>query len=146
MAETTYTIRPIEEGDIPFIYNSWLKSYRDAPAVRTVPNHIYYTEHHEIIENILKSPYSETLVACSVENPDILYGYATGEHFEGLAVVHWVYCKQEWRRKGVAGALLRQLVERSAGKPIQYSHFTRFIKKLKEDHDITYNPYALPRN
>lgn len=142
----TIKIRPIKEQDLAFIYNSWLKSYREAPAVRTVPNHIYYTEHHEIIEKILKSPYSEILVACDPLNDDILYGYVVGEHMEHNLTLHWVYCKQEWRRRGVATGLLGQLKSRSADLPIQYTHFTRFIKKLKENQEITYNPYALPRN
>ena len=134
-------IRAIREGDAPFIFNSWLRSYRESPAVVAVPNGIFYEQHHKVISRILESSYSQVLVACDAEDDDKLYGYVVGEFLPGVNIIHWVYCKQECRREGIGGQLVAEIMVGSE-LPVQYSHFTRFIKKINTKIHMTYNPYA----
>jgi len=146
MAKLEVKIREIAEADLPLIYNSWLKSYRESPAVRSIPNSIYFKEHHKLIENILMSTYCQVLVACAADDENVVYGYLVIEFLDS-PVVHWAYCKQQFRRSGVMKALVAEARSGEATADIsnlQYSHFTRFASKLLGgfDVDAVYNPYA----
>lgn len=138
---TPVKLREIREADVSFIFNSWLRSFRDSPAVVAVPNSIYYGRHHKVISDILESSYSQVLVACDPDDDDKLYGYVVAEFFPDVNVIHWVYCKQPWRRKHIGTALVEQILGDSE-LPVQYSHFTRFLKKIDPKIKMTYNPYA----
>jgi hypothetical protein len=76
-------LRELEASDIPFVYNSWLHSYRSSPAVRNIPNSVYYAEHHAVIERILASGRLISFVECDVVDPQVLYGYVVAEECGG---------------------------------------------------------------
>lgn len=137
-------LRKVIRADIPFITSSWLESFRNAPMVRGVPNSIYFSYHHKILEELL--PRSIVLVACNPADTDQIVGYICAEVFDNCLVVHYVYVKQPLRRLGVAKKLLDTLLESEKPAAVQYTAKTPsifdFEKQLKEQR-IIYNPYLL---
>jgi hypothetical protein len=80
-------------------------------------------------------------MACNPDNEDELYGYVVAEFLSDIVVIHWVYCKQEHRRKGFGGQLVKKVLADST-LPVHYSHYTRFLRKINPKIKLTYNPYA----
>lgn len=130
-----FNVRKAAVEDLPFIFNSWLKCYRAAPAVKMIPNSTYYASQHALIEKILLT--SEVHIACNIEDPSQIYGYVVGKTREGKCTVHWLYCKHTFRRNGVAKALLQQLGE----GPFEYSHRLDNTERLIKRPNCVYNPY-----
>ena len=66
MTEEIINLREAQDQDVPFITNSWLKSYRHGGAMtKHVPNDIYYAQHHSVLERIL--PRGVVVVALPLE-------------------------------------------------------------------------------
>jgi hypothetical protein len=140
-----FTVRHLTTADENFIYNSWLKSYRDSPTVKSIPNTLYYDTHHKVIEGILNSPYLKSCAACNPDDPDQIYGYAIGEETDKTRVTHWVYCKHPFRNFGIGTALHNSLF---TSKPfVGSAYFTHRMKTtdrlLESKRSLVYNPYLL---
>lgn len=142
MENKLFDIRPLLSADVPFVYNSWLKSYRDSPMVKSIPNTIYYAEHHKVIENLLKQTNCLAAVACNPEDANQIYGYIVGEMIEKALCVHWVYCKHPFRGNGIAKALFQWIGESTANT---YTHRVKNVEKLIGERPFTFNPYLLNR-
>ena len=101
----TVHITPATEADKPFIYSSWLKSYREAPHNGALPNRVYYRAQTALIDELLDSPTVRVLVARSPVDALIIRGWGCADG----PVLHYVYVKSVCRRQGIADALLREL-------------------------------------
>lgn len=137
-----FDIRPATMEDIPFIFSSWLKSYRDAPAVQNVPNTVYYSQHHIMIQKILSSQYLYLRVACDKEDANHVYGYIVGEKLGDVPILHWVYCKYPFRNCHIATVLYKDLVGEFTEK-VQYTHAGKIAAKLSLNKSASYNPYIV---
>ena len=91
-------LRPIIEDDLPFLYNSWLKSYRLSHFAEKVTNTIYFQDHHKLVERILQN--SKVLMACNPSDPSQLYGYVVASSVDDIIVVHFLYVKHTFRNMG----------------------------------------------
>jgi hypothetical protein len=144
VSDNPFSIRQGTPEDVGFLFNSFLKSYRDAPDVRGVPSSIYYPAHHAVIEKILQRPCCTCLVACDPQDPSQIFGYCIAEYVQDGLVIHYVYTKYVMRNLSIAKSLVSTLVIPSI-KFVQYSHCTRAAdlmnKKLVEAGFI-YNPYS----
>jgi hypothetical protein len=140
-----YILRKAAADDFPLFYNSWLKSYRDAPPAKTIPNKIYYESHHRVIENVFGSPVCKLSVACNPEDPNQIYGYAVGElPTPKTLVIHWVYCKHPFRGNGIARDLVKSFMLYPLDEmTIFYTHKVKNMDKLVEGRPFVYNPYLL---
>jgi GNAT superfamily N-acetyltransferase len=135
-------IRKIEQGDIEFVFNSWLKSHRGKGLIsRDVDNTIYFSEHHKIIERIL--PRATTLLAVNPDDHGTIYGYLTFEVIEGILVVHYCYTKQVFRGMGVLRQLLTQVEHDFNRNTGLYSHQTEIGRRLSLKYNLIYHPYML---
>lgn len=132
-------IRVGQPADHPLIFNSWLKSFRDSPICKGVPNTQFYAGHHSLIERSL--PLSMVRVACDVSKPTEIYGYAVAQSFpEGLCL-HWIYVKHAFRGFGIA-----KLLEKSFEATIaSYSHRVKNMERMLKDRNYIYNPYYFYR-
>jgi hypothetical protein len=130
-------------GDEAFVLSTWMKSYRDAGAVRSVPTPIYNIGQRHRIMGILRDIETYILVACDKETPELIYGYAV---CRAPNVVHYLYTKNTYRQGGVGKALLQHLNWKD---PIFYTHKSADIwveQKLKDDVGLInciHNPYLL---
>lgn len=91
-------IRPATENDRRFVVNSWFESYRphvDAGFDVFAAGH---RRHMDALFAVCPPP----SVACDLEDPDTIFGWALAKG----AHLHYVYVKQPFRRLGVAKALV----------------------------------------
>lgn len=93
----TIAIRDMVEGDRPFIFNSFMRSYDAAADTNTRPYPIHCFAHLLDI-GVCK-------VACAAEHTDVIIGWAlvVGRTLE------YVYVKKDARRCGIARDLVRAI-------------------------------------
>lgn len=133
-------IRPALEGDASFIFNSWLKSFRENGLARPVSNEVYYTEQHKLIERLLKT--CTTVVACDPKDPASIFGWACYERVDGVFVLHYVYVKHPFRLLGLAKELLADSGHDFATAGL-FTHWTSAAMKLHDKKNLLYHPYIL---
>ena len=131
-------IRSATEADVPFIFNSWLKSYKGSHAVKAISAPVYFDFHHRAIEKLLQR--SQVLVLCSPDDSTQVFGYLVHESVESVPVVHYAYVKYAFRGMGLCSMLLKQagLEKQSGGF---YTHETHSTLKLVNGSKFVYNPY-----
>ena len=140
MEKTKCRIRPMVDEDIPFIFNSWLKSYRFSHFGEKITNTIYFQDHHKVIERIIKN--SKTFVACDPEDSSQLYGYIVAGLEEGILVLHFIYVKHTFRNLGIGKTLLDALGHDKSNAAV-YTHHTRMADKLAAKYNFVYHPYLM---
>ena len=133
-------IRKANQEDVNFIFNSWLKSYRNSLFAKPLNNTVYFTEHHKVLERIAKT--CEIIIACSKEDPNQVYGYFCAERIEGIFVLHYVYVKHTYRNMGIAKLLLSTFNKKDDEAGC-YTHHTRIAEKLAAKYSLIYHPYLL---
>lgn len=99
MAAVTFQLRPLTEADLPFVLDCWVKSYQRSHHARACGKQ-YHTIQDAIAKRHIAN--SAVLVCCLDEDPETIVGWAV----TGPGVVHYVYVKMNWRRRGVASKLL----------------------------------------
>jgi hypothetical protein len=129
-----FDIRPARPLDIPFIYETWLKSYKhDSAFGKSVRSSVFFPAYGEVIDNILLS--STTIIACHPEEPDIILGYLV----YSPTILHYVFVKEAFRGLGIA----RTLYE-TAQVPTTLSHRTGSVQDILARHsELVYNPFVL---
>ena len=133
-------LRTATEEDVPFIMNSWLKSFRGSMFARNVINTVYFTEHHKLIERLLKS--SSVIIACNDEDSSQVYGWICAEEVDGIFCLHYVYIKHAFRNLGI-GKLLFDVFKHDMSTAGIYTHYTRIADKLAAKYNMLYHPYIL---
>jgi hypothetical protein len=138
--ELPIKIRQATQDDVSFLFNSWLRSFRDNGVARPVANEIYFAEQHKLIETLFKR--CKTVVATDPNDPASIYGWACFERIEGLLVTHYVYVKHPFRMLGIAKELLKE-AEHDFNNASLYTHWTTASMKLAPKHNMLYHPYIL---
>lgn len=138
-------LRKATRADIQFITSGWLKSFRNAPFVRGVPNSVYYYYHHKILEELL--PRSQVMVACNEADPNQLLGFVCAEVLDNsVLVLHYVYVKQLLRKQGIAKFMVDTLKSDLSIATVQYTAKTYAVIDMEERlkaAGMVYNPYLL---
>lgn len=131
-------IRKATEADVPFIFNSWLKSFKGSNAVKNVPGPVYFDFHHKAIEKLLQR--SQVEVLCAPDDQSQVFGYVVHETVEGVKVLHYAYVKYAFRGMGLCSLLFKQA---DANKQVGgfYTHDTHSSAKLLGNSKFVYNPY-----
>ena len=135
-------IRPATEEDIPFIFNSWLKSYRNSFFARDVPPPVYFTEHHKVLEDIVKT--NTVLVACNPDESNQIYGYMVAGTVDNVFVLQYAYVKHPYRSLGV-GKLLLKAFNHEKGTAGFHTHSTRAGRDIAIKYNLVYSPYICLR-
>ena len=127
------------DQDKNFILNSWLKSYRRAPATQFVDGPVFFGEHKELIEKILLDPETTTSVlVLDDEDKNFIVGYMVTNLPRNL--IHWVYIKDTFRGLGLTQALAKAAFL-NPDRPPDATHMTVAGNTLAKKQDIIYNPY-----
>lgn len=134
-----WTLRPVKAEDVSFLYNSFLKSYRDAPAVAGMPNTLFYKKLHGVAESIFRDPNSFTIIACDPAEPDVVFGYLFGEKIGEDLVIHWAYSKHAFRGFGLGKAMEEEFLK-IPHRAVYYSMRTRVTDSLMKTRDYTFDP------
>ncbi len=133
-------IRDGQDGDVPFIFSSWLKSFRTGLFCKHVDNNFYYAGQHKLMEKIVKR--SKIIVAVDPHNPADIYGYLCFEHIDGLLVIHYGYTKHTFRCMGVFRQLIKH-TNQDFNNVSLYSHSSIMASILAKQYNLVYNPYIL---
>lgn len=96
-------IRVAHAGDLNFIAATFKKSYAKAAGSRL--RRRYHTEMNRRLAGM-----ADVIVACVVEHPETILGWAAGSKEEGL--LHYCYVRRSWDGLGIREKLLGAL-----GKP-----------------------------
>ena len=132
--------RPIAYEDKAFIFNSWLKSFRNGFMVKNVDNTIYFLNHHKIVDSCTTK--GTTIICCDAQDSRIIYGYICFEHIEGQFVLHYIYIKEVYRKLGLGKMLLEK-----TGHDFNilgcYTHQTPVALKHEANYNLVYHPYLI---
>ena len=137
MTETEWDIRLSQGGDLPFIYTTWMKSYRyDSLIGQSCRNSIFFPFYNKVIDYILLQPDTQVLVACSKEEPEVIFAYMVTQG----EILHYVFTKEAFRRQGIAKSLYE-----AANAPKIYSQKTFQSRPIIEKNEdaLTFNPFLL---
>lgn len=135
-----WQLRPPKGEDLSFIYNSWLKSLRDAPAFVNITHTTYYKAMHDCMEAALKT--SQVVVACAPGEEDVIYGYGVAEQFGSDLTIHFIYNKHPFRRFGVAKAIEAELLK-IPHETVSYSCHVKNAKLILKERKYVYDPWRL---
>lgn len=148
--------RTITRRDIPFITNSFLKSYETYVCSRYTPRgkrftsvdrRVYYDWHHRILEAII--PSSTVIVGSDKDDPDRIYGYGIARFDTPDLILHYIYVRDGWRGVGIGTSILQAFLERFSPRAIVSTHWTvqghDFIKSRRQKEIVKlphiHNPY-----
>lgn len=133
-------IREASEGDVSFLFSSWLKSFRKGTMCYGVDDTIYFNEQHKLVERLLLS--SKVLLACEPEDPANIYGYLVYEKIDNIMVIHYAYVKHTFRCMGVFNALFAASgQDKNLGGA--HTHTTSLASRLALKYNLIYHPYIL---
>jgi GNAT superfamily N-acetyltransferase len=133
--------RPAVADDLAFVFSTWLKGYRYGSSFGRggMRNSVFYPAHREILEAILGREATDVLIASVADTPGIDVGYLVYEP----NVLHWLYVKESFRRRGIARMLLLAAGFQPPLKGVEISHVSddwyRFLKQRAPG--AKYNPY-----
>lgn len=123
-------LRPASKQDEPFIYSTWLRSYKPSKRNSGVPASIYYKRQGKIIDAILARPETKSVIATAHDDPEHFFGHAAWEEYPNAIVLHYFYVKQSFRRLGIGTALLREVTQDWSSK------HQRWISHIPANEDI----------
>lgn len=130
-------LRSLTEADIPFIYNSWLKSCRKSYS--DLSNSEYFQmKKHECAE-ILKN--SQVLIACDKEDSNFILGYLVyNVILDEVCILHYAYVKAPNRKCGILKKLIFHVYPNLEANPIFITHQNYLIEKIKDKFGFVYKP------
>lgn len=136
----SFSVRPANAGDIPFIYSTWLNSYKhDSAAGLSVTKTIFYEQYRLVLDHILASGDTVTLVACKSDEPNVIFGYVVADPTS--AILHYAFVKESFQRLGIAKDLFARALPGCSA--VVVSHLTNFANEIARRHSLTFNPFLL---
>lgn len=126
--------------DVDFIFNSWLKSYRNSPHATCISNPIYFSEQHRLIEALLKR--SNVVVATPEDDPLSILGWICAGRVDGIFALHYVYVKHVFRGLGIADMLIAAVGHKQDEAGI-YTHLTSPMAHMREKYNLLFHPFVL---
>lgn len=136
-------IREAVAEDVPFLYDTWLRSYRDGSrTAKQVNGKLYFDSQRKVIDRIISTPGCSTLVAVNPSDHGQIFGWLCGEALQQSIVLHYGYVKSTFRKHGVFGALVRAFGFK-VGVGVFYTHHTHYLEGMLPKPDVYFNPYIL---
>ena len=135
--------RQMIPADSPFIYSTWLKSYRQMPYAASMSNDTFFHHHKQVVEKILAKPETSVTIICEDTDPDHIYGYSVVEIYGDASIIHYTYIKHSYRKLGLAKTLLQSQIPLLGQKLTFVSHESRHHQAFKSKFALEYNPYII---
>ena len=134
-----YILRPHTNEDENFIYDTFLKIYREVDPNNFIPADNYFSNQRSVIKSLLSK--SKVLIATDIENIDYIYGYIIYDFVKDFLVLHWLHIKKPFRNQGIANDIIKTLYPRTKSDIIVCTHKSRVFKQLKDRYKLQYDPY-----
>lgn len=127
------SIRDATASDKNFIFATWLRGLRYGNDwFALIEPTAYYASYNNFIHGLLTKPGTVVKVACLLDDPDVVLGYAV---YEG-PVLHWVFVKKAWRGIGLAKSLVPNNTK-------VVSHLTVLGRNILKKHpQVQFNPFS----
>jgi GNAT superfamily N-acetyltransferase len=97
-------IRPARQSDLNFIKSSFFESSTDSAIAHSVAPELYRRRWTALIDRLVGT--YPVLVFADDEAPDVILGWVL---HDGAHVVFYLFVREEFRRQGIARALLQRL-------------------------------------
>lgn len=123
--------RLAEMSDLPFIYGSWLDSFRLSHSAGVVPMDCYRDVYTDAINRLLSRPTCDVLVAYMPgESAGLadLHGFLCGERTSRGPIIHFCYTKETRRRLGVARGMF-EAAGFDLAEPFTFTYKTPVLSK-----------------
>jgi hypothetical protein len=117
--------RGVYASDLSFIFDSWLRSWRNSPWAGCIPNNEYYPMTRSAIEQLVGRG-AEFKVACLKADPERILGWICHELTGPDAVVHYLYVKDPYLTLGIGDALVASI---PGNKPGFYTYRYRQVSE-----------------
>ena len=135
--------RPYLREDIPFIQNSWGRSYYNAvPKHRVLTPEVFHTYHRPKREKFFANPTAAVIIA-SPEKNDLILGYVAVEKppIEDCIIIHYLYVKEVFRGEGIGLELLRKV----SNGTVFFTHLTPSGRAILRTHPtlMSYSPHLI---
>lgn len=134
-------IRPPQDGDWNYIYDSWKRSFKETMPWVPTPN--FFQAMGKRVEEIKAREETRFFIACDPEDDEFIFGWGC---FGRKNLIHYVFVKQAFRHAMVAIRLVEHATNTS--KPIVFTHWTRVCEKLNKKYPraLRYEPSKLPKS
>jgi len=145
----------MRETDVPFVAQSWLKTY--APAHAMVKRSDYLDKHNRRLGSQLRHAYfvdhaprverwmrrGVVLVACLEADDEVIAGWVCGEHdvTSDVTALHFCYVKSGYRKAGVGKALVTGLLEQLGRRDVVITHLTPMAQKTRATRTWPHVPW-----
>jgi hypothetical protein len=139
MTDSQWNIRLAKGSDLPFIYATWVDSFRyDSHLGKSCRNQIFFREYNLIVDRILTHPDTKVHVAQKPDDTEVIYGYLVSQ----AKIFHYAFVKQAFRKWGIAKSLF---YEAGGETNSVFTHRTfEFDPIFKKHANLIYNPFTLP--
>jgi GNAT superfamily N-acetyltransferase len=146
LGDKVVIVRPYDHDiDHNFVISSWLNNYYHGSAdfTKHVSNSIYFKYHHLLLKRLLGRACRSSYVAVFEDKPDVILGFLSHEGGPTVSVIHYLYVKPAYRKKGV-GRLLVSFLGDTGDKELYCSHLTKLgVRLLYKIKGLQYNPYFI---
>lgn len=132
------TVRDMVPRDLPWVMDSWLRSYRDhttAKLTKSMPRIEYGRRWRRLVEALIAR--SRVVVLTPSFDEATILGWAC---VEAGAWLHYCHVKPEFQRFGVARTMFDATITRG---PVLYSHRTTCWEKIHVPESWAYAPWLL---
>lgn len=101
--------RYYRDSDENFVYSTWLNAlYFGNLWFGQIPEKIFNYNYRQFIKKILSTDGVLCCIVCLREDEDVILGYSVSN---GNDILHWIYIKEAWRKKGIAKLLIPDTVK-----------------------------------
>lgn len=114
MSSAEIEYRGARSDDFKFIFDSWLRSWRESPWAGVIPNNLYFPLTRSTIEQLVARG-AEFVIACLAADPERILGWICYEQTGPKAVVHYIYVKDPYLPLGIGDALVGQIPGQKPG-------------------------------
>jgi hypothetical protein len=122
------TYRMAKPSDVPFILDSWMKSWRTSPWAGTIRNDMYYEVQRSTIEGLIARG-ADFLLVTPASREDHILGWICYEHMDDMDVVHYIYVKDPYVKHGYQHQLLGR-TKRPTCPNRAYTHAFRQVTQV----------------
>lgn len=119
------TVRKLKTDEIPYVYDSWIKSWKGSPWAGCIPNHLATAAHRETIHALVNAG-AVLRGAYRDDNDQEIIGWGCFDLTDrGEAVVHFLH----WRDPESIPPLLAECQSRAGVEAVSkfYTHRTAVI-------------------
>jgi hypothetical protein len=137
-------IRPMGDSDMPFIVDSWLKSFQFGKNRRHAEPGSFAKLHFPVVRHLIENS-PRRLIACDPDAPENIQGWALADiRADRLPVVHYVYVREAFKDVGLTPLLFSAVT--GGAKKVILSHLAPALEdhdNLIRDVEVVFDPYSI---